>query len=63
MLTKDESIIFFSNFMALWAPFNQIMSELGSLCEASVEEETPEEFESLAQKIPTITPDKLHEVW
>ncbi|CAJ1409116.1 unnamed protein product [Effrenium voratum] len=65
-LTQDEGIIFFSNFMALWEPFGELMSELNCAQVAMLDREDSEaedldDTKHLAmEKVKLVTPDKLH---
>lgn len=73
-LTYDESIIFFSNFMALWEPFAETMSELNAifkemdcglndLDDSTTKEDLEEAVKKRDEKVKLVTPDKLHEVF
>jgi len=73
-LTYDESIIFFSNFMALWEPFAETMSELNAIfkemdCDLNdmgddtTKEKLEEDMKTRDEKLKLVTPDKLHEVF
>jgi len=67
-LTYDEGIIFFSNFIALWEPFGELMSELNCAqvammqrVDSEAEDENLDHTKHLAQeKAKLVTPDKLH---
>lgn len=74
MLTYDESIVFFSNFVALWEPFAEIMSELNVIAtemkldafeadEGMDAEAAAEHTKKREEKMKLVTPDKLHEVF
>eukprot|EP00438_Fugacium_kawagutii_P006931 Skav203597 [mRNA] locus=scaffold935:260366:261079:+ [translate_table: standard] len=67
-LTYDEGIIFFSNFISLWEPFGELMSELNCAqvammdrVDSEAEDENLDNTKHLAQeKVKLVTPDKLH---
>ncbi|CAJ1359616.1 unnamed protein product [Effrenium voratum] len=67
-LTHDEGVIFFSNFMALWEPFGELMSELNCAqvammdrLDSEAEDENLDNTKGLAmEKVKLVTPDKLH---
>eukprot|EP00434_Breviolum_minutum_P026026 symbB.v1.2.023005.t1/scaffold2078.1/size90238/4 len=76
MLTYDESIVFFSNFVALWEPFAEVMSELNVIAtemkvdvleaeeaDAMDAEAAAEHTKKREEKMKLVTPDKLHEVF
>jgi len=76
MLTYDESIVFFSNFVALWEPFAEVMSELNVIAtemkvdvleaeeaDAMDAEAAAEHTKKREDKMKLVTPDKLHEVF
>jgi len=74
MLTYDESIVFFSNFVALWEPFAEVMSELNVIAtemkldvleadEGMDAEAAAEHTKKREEKMKLVTPDKLHEVF
>ena len=69
-LSHDEGVIFFSNFMALWEPFGELMSELNCAqvammdrldLDSEAEDENLDSTKHLAmEKVKLVTPDKLH---
>mmetsp|Transcript_6267 Transcript_6267/g.12891 ORF Transcript_6267/g.12891 Transcript_6267/m.12891 type:complete len:383 (+) Transcript_6267:56-1204(+) len=70
-LSYDEGIIFFSNFISLWEPFGELMSELNCAqvammdrIDSEAEDENLDHTKDLAQKkVKLVTPDKLHKAF
>lgn len=70
-LSYDEGIIFFSNFISLWEPFGELMSELNCAqvammdrVDSEAEDENLDHTKDLAQKkVKLVTPDKLHKAF
>eukprot|EP00435_Cladocopium_sp_Y103_P039027 s45_g10.t1 len=66
-----EGIIFFSNFISLWEPFGELMSELNCAqvammdrIDSEAEDENLDRTKDLAQKkVKLVTPDKLHKAF